>query len=61
MYVAKADQATNSNLDAGSVLSRAMQAAEEADRLELIAEEALAKSEEMLEQHLMDFPDSSLG
>ena len=59
--IAKADQATSSNLDASSILSRAMQAAEEADRLEEIAEEALAKSEEMLEQHLVDFPDSPLA
>ena len=59
--IAKADQATSSNLDASSILSRALQAAEEADRLEEIAEEALAKSEEMLEQHLVDFPDSPLA
>ena len=59
--IAKADRATSSNLDASSMLSRAMQAAEEADRLEEIAEEALAKSEEMLDQHLADFPDSPLA
>ena len=59
--IAMADQATNSNLDAGSVLSRALQAADDADRLEAIAEVALAKSEEMLDQHLVDFPDSSLA
>ena len=59
--IAKADQATSSNLDASSILSRALQAAEEADRLEEIAEEALAKSEEMLEQHLVDFLDSPLA
>ena len=59
--IAKADQATNSNLDAGSVLSTALQAADDADRLEAIAEVALAKSEEMLDQHLIDFPDSSLA
>mmetsp|Transcript_939 Transcript_939/g.2135 ORF Transcript_939/g.2135 Transcript_939/m.2135 type:complete len:165 (+) Transcript_939:44-538(+) len=59
--IAMADQATNSNLDAGSVLSRALQAADDADRLEAIAEVALANSEEMLDQHLIDFPDSSLA
>ena len=59
--IAAADAATNSNLDAGSVLSRALGAAEEADKLEELAEKALAESEDALEQHLKDFPGSDLA
>lgn len=56
--LAQADAAAKSSLDAGSMVSRALQAIEEADLLEKLAEEALQKSEEQLEQHLKDFPDS---
>mmetsp|Transcript_26793 Transcript_26793/g.58115 ORF Transcript_26793/g.58115 Transcript_26793/m.58115 type:complete len:188 (-) Transcript_26793:107-670(-) len=59
--IAAADAATNCNLDAGSVLSRALGAAEEADKLEELAEKALAESEKALGQHLKDFPDSDLA
>lgn len=59
--LAQADAAAKSNLDAGSMVNRALKASEEADRLEKMAEEALQRSEEKLEQHLQDFPDSSLA
>ncbi|KAG7368387.1 hypothetical protein IV203_031130 [Nitzschia inconspicua] len=55
------DKAAKSNLDATSMVNRAVKASEEADRLEQLAEEALRKSEEQLEQHLKDFPDSPLA
>jgi hypothetical protein len=55
------DKAAKSNLDATSMVNRALKASEEADRLEQLAEEALRKSEEQLEQHLKDFPDSPLA
>mmetsp|Transcript_29438 Transcript_29438/g.84617 ORF Transcript_29438/g.84617 Transcript_29438/m.84617 type:complete len:212 (+) Transcript_29438:200-835(+) len=57
----KADAAARSSLDAGSMVNKALQASEEADKLEKLAEEALQKSEEQLEQHLKDFPDSKLA
>jgi len=50
--------AMDSSLDATALLSEAVEAAEEADRLEEIAEAALAASELALAQHLEDFPDS---
>lgn len=55
------DKAARSNLDATSMVNRALHATEEADKLEQLAEEALRKSEEKLEQHLKDFPESPLG
>jgi hypothetical protein len=55
------DAAAKSNLDATSMVNRALRASEDADRLEQLAEEALRKSEECLEQHLKDFPDSPLA
>jgi hypothetical protein len=55
------DKAAKSNLDATSMVNRALKASEEADRLEQLAEEALRKSEEQLEKHLKDFPDSPLA
>ena len=55
------DAAARSSLDAGNLVNRALAASEEADKLLQLAEEALAKSEATLEQHLIDFPDSSLG
>jgi hypothetical protein len=59
--LAKADAAASANLDAGSVVNRALALAVEAERLETLAEEALTRSEERLEQHLADFPESPLG
>jgi hypothetical protein len=59
--LAQADAAAKSNLDAGSMVNRALRASDEADRLEKLAEEALQRSEEKLEQHLKDFPNSSLA
>ncbi len=59
--LAQADAAAKSNLDAGSMVNRALQASEEADRLEKLAEAALQRSEEKLELHLNDFPNSTLA
>lgn len=56
-----ADAAVASNIDAGSILNKALEASEQADRLEAEAEEALERSEAMLEQHLIDFPYSDLA
>ena len=43
------------------MVNRALQASEAADRLLAKAELALEKSEECLDQHLKDFPDSPLA
>ena len=59
--VAEADAATKSNIDASSTLGDALDASDQADRLEELAEEALKLSEQNLEQHLKDFPDSPLA
>ena len=59
--LAQADTAARTNLDAGNLVNRALRAADEADRLEKLAEEALRKSEDLLEQHLKDFPNSFLA
>jgi hypothetical protein len=59
--VAQADEATKSNIDASSMVGTALDASDEADRLEGMAEEALKLSEQKLEQHLKDFPDSPLA
>lgn len=59
--LAQADAAARSNLDAGGMVNRALQASDDADEMERLAEEALQKSEEKLEQHLIDFPDSPLA
>ena len=53
--------ATDETLDANAMLAEAVDAAEEADRLEVLAEEATALMEEALEQHLVDYPDSELN
>ena len=55
------DEVAKNSLDATSSLNRAMEASDEADRLEQEAEEALRKSEERLDQHLKDYSDSSLA
>ena len=55
------DSAAKASLDATSLVNKAMEASDEAERLESEAEEALKKSEETLDQHLIDFPDSSLA
>jgi hypothetical protein len=59
--LAQGDAAARANLDAGSMVSKALDASDEAERLEKLAEEALQKSEEQLEQHLKDYPDSPLA
>jgi uncharacterized coiled-coil DUF342 family protein len=59
--IAQADAATKSNIDANSMVSKAMRAADEADELEAQAEKALQLSEEKLDQHLKDFPESPLA
>lgn len=50
--------AMGKSLEATRLLSDAVEAAEEASRLEEIAEAALAASEEAIAQHLLDFPDA---
>ena len=59
--ISDADAATMANIDANSMVSKALAATEEADRLEALAEEKLKASEAALEQHLIDFPDSPLA
>ena len=56
-----AQAAMDVSIRAGEVLANAYDAAEEAERLEILAEEALAASEEAIEQHRIDFPDSELA
>ena len=58
--VQAADDATRLNIDAGSMVVRAFDACEEAEKCKLEAEGALQASEKALEQHLIDFPESSL-
>ena len=49
-------------LDANTILvNKAMEASDKAEAVEAAAEEALKKSEETLDQHLIDFPDSPLA
>lgn len=52
-----ANKAQNSCIDLGTLLDQAKKATEEADQVELLAEEALSASESALEQHLLDFPE----
>jgi hypothetical protein len=59
--VAEADAATKSSIDASSMVGDALDASDQADRLEDLAEEALKLSEQNLEQHLKDYPDSPLA
>ena len=55
------DVIAKTNLDATTMVNKALKASQEADELEQLAEEALRKSEEQLEQHLNDYPDSPLA
>ena len=55
------DAIAKTSLDSTTMINKALKASEEADELEQLAEEALRKSEEQLEQHLKDFPDSPLA
>lgn len=55
----EANQAQNSVIDLGTLVEKAMRLTEEADQVEVLAEEALAASERALEQHLIDFSDQS--
>jgi hypothetical protein len=59
--LAQADAAASANLDATIGVNKALQSSEMADRLEMEAEEALMQSEERLEEHLKDFPESPLS
>jgi hypothetical protein len=59
--LAQADAVSRANLDAGSLVNKALQASDDADRLLAKAELALEQSEECLEQHLKDCPDSPLA
>lgn len=53
----EANKAQNSCIDLASLLEKAKKSTEEADQIEVLAEEALAASESALEQHLIDFPE----
>ena len=55
--IAEANNAQNLSIDLGSLVERAAKATEEADQIEVLAEEALVASEKALEQHLIDFPE----
>ena len=57
--IANAQIAMNTSFDAGTALTDAFDATEEADRLEQLAEEALKESEQALAQHLIDFPENN--
>lgn len=59
--IAKADAVTKLSMDATSWVGKAIDAANEADRLEALADEALLLSEQLLDQHLIDFPDSDIA
>lgn len=56
--IANAQAVMDSGIKASTVLSDAQDAAEEADRIASLAEEALHASEKALEQHLVDFPEN---
>lgn len=53
-----AQNALDAGFEATSKVTSALDAANEADALEALAEEALAASEKVLEQHLIDFPEN---
>lgn len=55
------DNAAKASLEATIMVNEATKASDEADQLEAHAEEALQKSEEILDQHLIDYPDSALA
>lgn len=55
------DSAAKVSLDATILVNKAMEASDKAEAVEAAAEEALKKSEETLDQHLIDFPDSPLA
>mmetsp|Transcript_21531 Transcript_21531/g.21861 ORF Transcript_21531/g.21861 Transcript_21531/m.21861 type:complete len:187 (-) Transcript_21531:100-660(-) len=55
------DTASKNSLDATFFVNKALEASDEADRLEEEAEKALRNSEERLDQHLKDFPNSPLA
>ncbi|EJK46876.1 hypothetical protein THAOC_34436 [Thalassiosira oceanica] len=57
--MADAQEAQNKALDLGSLLEAALRKSEEADEVEVLAEEALAASERALEQYLIDFPEAA--
>ena len=57
--MAEAQEAQNKALDLGSLLEAALAKSEEADEVEVLAEEALSASERALEQHLRDFPEAA--
>jgi len=57
--IQEVQQAQSQSIDLGSFLERAVKASEEADEVEILANEALAASEAALEQHLIDFPENA--
>jgi len=56
-----AKAATDASLNANAVLADAVAAAEEAERLEALAEAATDAMDAAIAQHLEDFPESDLG
>ena len=57
--IAEVQQAQSQSIDLGSLLERAVKASEEADEIEILANEALAASKKALEEHLIDFPENA--
>jgi len=55
------DNAAKASLEATIKVNEATKASDEADQLEAKAEEALQKSEQILDQHLIDYPNSPLA
>lgn len=55
--IKEATNAQNLSIDLGSLVEKAAIATEEADKIEVLAEKALADSEAALEQYLIDFPE----
>ena len=58
--VAQISEVLQGAIDAGDVLAEARDAITDADCLEAKAEQALKESEEALERHVVDFPESPL-
>lgn len=55
--IEEAKIAQNLSLDLGALLDRAISATQEADEIEILAEEAIAASEAALQQYMIDFPE----
>lgn len=57
--LAQVDAAARRSMDATDMVGKAVRAGQHADSLEKKAEEALKRSEDLLEKHLKDHPDDS--